>query len=126
MEELLRIRVHNFSCSSLAFSHDGKSILTGWNDGIIRAFTPLTGRLIYAIPNAHNKGVSALAVTHHGRILITGGCEGQVRLWEVTPTRQQLAGKLTEHKGPVSAIHINKTDDEAASASTDGMLLLFT
>lgn len=55
-----------------------------------RSFTPLTGRLIYAILNAHNKGVSALATTSHGRILISGGCEGQVRLWQVSPHRQEL------------------------------------
>ncbi|XP_019770665.2 cilia- and flagella-associated protein 52 [Dendroctonus ponderosae] len=90
MQELLRICVHNFTCSSVLFAHDGKSIITAWNDGVIRSFTPLTGRLIYAILNAHNKGVSALAITSHGRMLISGGCEGQVRLWNVSPYRQQL------------------------------------
>lgn len=115
----------NFICSSVVFSHDGKSILSAWNDGVIRSFTPLTGRLIFAIMNAHNKGVSALAVTHHGKTLISGGCEGQVRLWNITPTRQELMCTLKEHKGPVSAIHINLTDDEAASASTDGTCIIW-
>lgn len=107
------------------FSHDGKSILSAWNDGVIRSFTPLTGRLIFAIMNAHNKGVSALATTHHGKTLISGGCEGQVRLWDITPYRQELMCTLKEHKGPVSAIHINLTDDEAASASTDGTCIIW-
>lgn len=125
MEELLRIKVENFCCSSIAFAHDGKSILTGWNDGVIRSFTPLTGRLIYAILNVHNKGVSALATTSHGRMLISGGCEGQVRLWDVSPERQQLMCTLKEHKGPVSAIHVNSTDDGAVSASTDGTCIIW-
>ncbi|VEN44166.1 unnamed protein product [Callosobruchus maculatus] len=124
-QELLRIRVENFSCSSVVFARDGKSILTGWNDGVIRSFTPLTGRLIYAILNAHNKGVSALAITSHGRNLVTGGCEGQIRLWEVTPFRQTLVCTLKEHRGPVSAIDINKWDNEAASASTDGTCIIW-
>lgn len=55
-QELLRILVPNFIASAIVFSTDGKSIVTAWNDGVIRAFTPLTGKLIYAIPNAHNKG----------------------------------------------------------------------
>lgn len=55
-QELLRIMVHNFNCAAARFTHDGTSIVSVWNDGIIRAFTPITGRLIYAIPNAHNKG----------------------------------------------------------------------
>lgn len=117
MEEILRIRVPNFSCSSICFTHDGKSILTAWNDGIIRSFTPLTGRLIFAILNAHNKGVSALAVTHQGDTLISGGCEGQVRIWEVTKNWQKLKCTLTEHKAPVSAINITKSDEEAVSKS---------
>lgn len=48
--------VYNFKCVSLQFTNDGSSIVSAWNDGVIRAFTPITGRLIYAIPNAHNKG----------------------------------------------------------------------
>lgn len=99
--------------------------MTAWNDGIIRAFTPLTGRLIYTILNAHNKGVSALSITHDGSTLISGGCEGQVRLWNITPTYQEWICTLKEHKGPVSAIDINKTDDEAVSASTDGTCIIW-
>ncbi|XP_072398730.1 cilia- and flagella-associated protein 52 [Diabrotica undecimpunctata] len=125
MQELLRIRVQNFTCSSVVFSYDGKSILTGWSDGVIRSFTPLTGRLIYAILNAHNKGVSALTTTSHGKVLISGGCEGQVRLWDISPFKQQLICTLKEHKGPVSAIDVNKFDSEAASASTDGTVIIW-
>lgn len=98
MQELLRIRVKNFSCSNVVFAKDGKSILTSWNDGVIRAFTPLTGRLIYEIYNAHNKGVSALGMTKHGQLLVSGGCEGQVRLWKISPQSQSLECTLKEHK----------------------------
>lgn len=55
-QELLRIVVPNFSAATAIFSYDGQSIITAWNDGVIRAFTPLTGNLIYTISNAHNKG----------------------------------------------------------------------
>ena len=57
MQELLRIMVYNFSCSSIKFNNDGTSIISAWNDGVLRAFTPITGKLIWAIPNAHNKGI---------------------------------------------------------------------
>lgn len=59
-QELLRIMVPNFSAAAVLFSFDGKSIVSAWNDGVIRAFTPLTGKLIYAIPNAHNKGCNII------------------------------------------------------------------
>lgn len=56
LQELLRIMVYNFQCADIEFTNDGSSLVSVWNDGVIRAFTPITGRLIYAIPNAHNKG----------------------------------------------------------------------
>lgn len=49
--------VYNFVCADIVFSNDGTCIISAWNDGIIRSFTPIRGRLIYAIPNAHNKGI---------------------------------------------------------------------
>lgn len=39
-QELLRIDVPNLECNCIAFNFDGKSILSGWNDGKIRAFYP--------------------------------------------------------------------------------------
>ncbi|GLV43741.1 uncharacterized protein CBL_06935 [Carabus blaptoides fortunei] len=125
MEELLRIQVANFCCSSVVFAHNGKFILTGWNDGIIRTFTPLTGRLIYAITNAHNKGVSALALGNDDKMIVSGGCEGQVRVWQANRTHQILLCTLKEHHGPISAIHMNTFGDEAVTASTDGTCIIW-
>lgn len=116
--ELLRIIVPNFESKSVTFSRDGKSIVSAWNDGIIRAFTPLTGKLMYAIPNAHNKGCTAVALTSNGKTLVSGGVEGQVRVWKIEPEKQSLVGVLKEHFGPVSTIEINKYDSELISASS--------
>ncbi|XP_028157858.1 cilia- and flagella-associated protein 52 [Ostrinia furnacalis] len=124
-QELLRIVVPNFVCSSVLFSGDGKSIVSGWNDGNIRAFTPLTGRLVYCIYNTHNKGTSALDMTHDGRTLISGGCEGQVRVWDIRPECQSLKKVLKEHKSPVSAIQVSPNDTEAVSAGTDGSAIIW-
>jgi WD40 repeat protein len=39
-QELLRIEVPGLECFCVFFSNDGKSILSGWSDGKIRAFLP--------------------------------------------------------------------------------------
>lgn len=124
-QELLRIIVPNYTSKSVVFSFDGKSIVSAWNDGVIRAFTPLTGKLIYAIPNAHNKGVTAVALTKSGNVLISGGVEGQVRVWKIEPTKQSLMGVLKEHFGPISTIELNKFDTEVVSASSDGSCIIW-
>ncbi|KOB69311.1 Uncharacterized protein OBRU01_11549, partial [Operophtera brumata] len=124
-QELLRVSVPNFTCSAVLFSGDGKSIISAWSDGNVRAFTPLTGRLIYCIYNTHNKGTSALDCTSDGRTLISGGCEGQVRLWDIRPESQTLKKVLKEHKSPVSAIQVSPNDTEAVSAGTDGSCIIW-
>ncbi|XP_061393419.1 cilia- and flagella-associated protein 52 [Musca vetustissima] len=125
LQELLRIMVYNFQCADLAFTNDGSSLVSVWNDGVIRAFTPITGRLIYAIPNAHNKGCSALAISSSGRIIVTGGIEGQVRVWKIEPFRQSLVGVLKDHSGPITSLDFNNTDTEVISASCDGSCVIW-
>ncbi|XP_021919910.1 cilia- and flagella-associated protein 52 isoform X2 [Zootermopsis nevadensis] len=123
--ELLRITVPNFTCTCIQFACDGKSIVSGWNDGKIRAFTPQTGRLIYEIHNAHSKGVTAVAITTCGLQVVSGGGEGQVRVWKITPTYQKLQGILQEHKSSVSCIQISSSDTEAVSVSLDGSCVIW-
>lgn len=62
-QELLRIQVPNLECNAVGFMHDGKSIISGWSDGKIRAFLPQSGKLLYVINDAHHHGVTALAST---------------------------------------------------------------
>jgi cilia- and flagella-associated protein 52 len=62
-QELLRIQVPNVECHTVSFMHDGKSLVSGWSDGQIRAFLPQSGKLFYVINNAHMHGTTALATT---------------------------------------------------------------
>lgn len=65
MKEILRIEVANVECEQkdslnqeclcCAFMPDGKTIISGWTDGRIRAYAPQTGKLQYTIINAHAK-----------------------------------------------------------------------
>jgi WD40 repeat protein len=55
---------------------DGKSIISGWSDGKIRAFGPQSGKLLYTINDAHHKAVTALATTSDSKRVISGGEEG--------------------------------------------------
>jgi len=131
LQELLRITVRNFTCSGVLFSYDGSQIVTSWNDGTIRVFTPETGRLMYAISDCHNKGVTAIAMSKDGGKLLSGGGEGQVRVWRVQDrsyngaNRGALQAVLKEHKGPVSSIDVHQLGHEAITASADGTCVVW-
>lgn len=63
---------------------DGKSIITGWTDGKIRAFLPQSGKLFYVINDAHkNNEVTAITATVDCTKIISGDNDGEVRLWHI-------------------------------------------
>ncbi|XP_023314400.1 cilia- and flagella-associated protein 52-like [Trichogramma pretiosum] len=123
--ELLRISVPNFVCTSIFFSYDGRMLISAWNDGIIRAFTPQSGRLIFAILNAHFKAVSAITLSRDNKRIISGGCDGQVRIWEILPEKQRLVCVLKEHRGSVTSLRINQEGNQVISSSTDGTCIVW-
>lgn len=124
-QELLRIVVPNFSAAAVVFSQDGQSILTAWNDGVIRSFTPLTGKLKFAICNAHSNGCSALAISSCDRFLVSGGCEGQIRIWRINAVQQKLISVLKEHTAPIASLQFNRFDREIVSSSSDGTCIIW-
>ncbi|XP_072208330.1 cilia- and flagella-associated protein 52 [Excalfactoria chinensis] len=123
--ELLRIVIPNMTCYAIEFMRDGKSIISAWNDGKIRAFMPESGREMYVINNAHSMGVTAIAATNDCRRIISGGGKGQVRVWAIGEKTRKLEGVLKEHTSAVSCIKIKKNDKECVSASLDGTCIIW-
>eukprot|EP01135_Chromosphaera_perkinsii_P007615 Nk52_evm71s914 gene=Nk52_evmTU71s914 len=123
--EMLRITVPNLICHSVVFGYDGRSIITGWNDGKIRCYTPRSGKLIFTINDAHNKGVTAVTGTHDCKKVLSGGGDGQVRVWDVTPKSQKMKGAMKEHKSTVNSIMVKRDDSECVTASSDGSCIVW-
>nr|XP_047931972.1 cilia- and flagella-associated protein 52 isoform X2 [Anser cygnoides] len=123
--ELLRIVIPNMTCYAIEFMKDGKSIISAWNDGKIRAFMPETGRLMYVINNAHSLGVTAIAATNDCKRIVSGGGEGQVRVWAIGEKTRKLEAVLKEHISTVSCIKLKKNDQECVTASLDGTCIIW-
>lgn len=123
--ELLRITVPNMTCHGIDFMRDGKSIISAWDDGKIRAFAPESGRLMYTINSAHRIGVTAIATTSDCKRIISGGGEGEVRVWQIGGQTQKLEEALKEHKSSVSCIRVKKNNEECVTASTDGTCIIW-
>lgn len=124
-QELLRIQVPNLECHCICVSSDGRSIVSGWSDGKIRAFFPESGRLKYVITDAHRDGVTALAMTGDCSRIVSGGMDGQVRIWSVHEGHQDMEASMKEHRGPVNSIRITRDDSECVSASSDGSCIIW-
>ncbi|KAJ3614522.1 hypothetical protein NHX12_018094 [Muraenolepis orangiensis] len=124
--ELLRITVPNKTCNALDIMMDSHSILSAWNDGKIRVFSPESGRILQVIDNAHNMGVTAIAGTHDCKKILSGGGEGQVRVWVLLPGHgHRLLESMKEHKATVNDIQIKSNDRECVTASSDGTCIIW-
>ncbi|KAL4465728.1 hypothetical protein ABPG72_015129 [Tetrahymena utriculariae] len=124
-QELLRIQVPNLECYCVTFMNDGKSIISGWNDGKIRAFLPQSGKLLYVISDAHIHGVTALSTTSDCQRIVSGGSEGEVRVWVINKQTQVMKASMKEHRGRVWSIQVKKNNDQAVSASADGSCIIW-
>ena len=124
-KELLRIIVPNMTCNAVEFMRDGKTILSAWDDGKIRAYTPESGQMKYTIHDAHCKGVTALAATSNSKRIISGGGEGQVRVWDVIGKEYKMANAMKEHKGSVTSIKVRSKDSQCVTSSIDGTCIIW-
>ncbi|CBH17757.1 putative WD40 repeat protein [Trypanosoma equiperdum] len=133
--ELLRIEIAGLTCNCIQFSKDGSMIVSGWDDGKLRAFGPQSGKLIFAVNDAHKKeglksangvtGVTAVCTDNSSERIISGGADGLVRVWQVRETHCTLEASLSEHKGIVNAIAITRDNTQCVSASDDGSCIVW-
>ncbi|GAB5364326.1 hypothetical protein AAMO2058_000960000 [Amorphochlora amoebiformis] len=123
--ELLRIEVNGLICHCVVIAPDGKSIVTGWEDGKIRAFTPTSGKLMYAINHAHKDAVTALAITNDSKRIISGGTIGHVRIWGISKQTQTMIASMKQHKGAVNSIMVDDTDNHCVTAASDGSCIIW-
>jgi WD40 repeat protein len=123
--ELLRIQVPGPAVLCLALNGKGSLIVSGWDDGKVRAFSPESGKLLWTITDAHSGAVSAVAFTHKGDKLVTGGADGRVRTWALGARAQSMELSFKEHKKQVTSIKVSANDEEALSSSTDGSCVVW-
>ncbi|CDJ37466.1 WD domain, G-beta repeat-containing protein, putative [Eimeria tenella] len=123
--ELLRIQLPGVECLCTAFAPDGSSIITGWKDGRIRAFTPETGKLLFCIEQAHKDGVTAVAATRVGRRLASGGVSGQFRVWDIHSSSQEMLASRKEHRGKICCLRLRRNNIHALTAAEDGTIIVW-
>jgi len=124
-QELLRIQVPNMECHCIDFMRDGRSIVSGWSDGKIRAFLPQSGKLLYVINDAHQHGVTGLATSSDCGRIVSGGMEGEVRVWRIGRQTQSMDASMKEHRSRVWCIKLRMDDSQAVSASADGSCIVW-
>ena len=91
--ELKQVFSHGDSVVSVAFSPDGKTIVTGSGDKTARLWDAATGRSL-GLPMEHSDIVRCVAFSPDGKTILTGSADKSARLWDAAtgqPIGQPLA-----------------------------------
>jgi RNA polymerase sigma factor (sigma-70 family) len=106
---------HTYFVSSLAFTPDGKALLTGagYTDDIIRLWDPLTGKA-RGRWLGHGSGVTGLAVTPDGKLAVSSSQDRSARVWDVASGKD--VRRLGDGKEVVWALELSPDGKTVATA----------
>ena len=82
---VLKLIGHTRRVTSVAFSPDGKRLVSASEDGTLRVWSCETGQEVLSL-HGHNGAVNSVVFTPDGRKLISGGDDGTVRIWNGSGT----------------------------------------
>jgi WD40 repeat protein len=114
--ELLPQRGHTFPVSSVAYSPDGRFVVSGSADSSVKIWDLETGRELWTLPE-HEAAVKSVAYSPDGRHIVSGAADYSIKLWDVE-TGEEL-GSLTGHSNVVNSVAYSPNGKLVVSGSAD-------
>ena len=112
---------HGDKAYTVAFTPDGKQLITGHGDHSIRFWDVTSGNEVRRL-QGHTQFVRSLAIAPDGHILASASGDKTVRLWDAQ-TGKQLR-EFSDHTGWAFCVAISPDGKTLASGGNDGLLVL--
>ncbi|KZV59909.1 WD40 repeat-like protein [Peniophora sp. CONT] len=106
---------------SVAFSPDGKRIVSGSKDQTIRIWDTETGQTVASVIEGHGSYIRSVAFSPDGEHIISGSNDRTIRLWD-GQTGNTARKPFEGHDGYVNAVVYSSNGTHAVSGSEDGTL----
>ena len=121
--ELLRtLKGHKEMVRTLAFSPDGKTLVSGSDDDTLRAWDTDTGRVLRTF-SGHSNDVESVVISRDGKIIASGSKDSSVRLWDAETGR--FLPTLRGHYWEVKGVAISADGKRVASADKLGKIFIW-
>ncbi|KIJ97428.1 hypothetical protein K443DRAFT_105698 [Laccaria amethystina LaAM-08-1] len=114
----LRLADHNDCVTSVAFSPDGRHIISGSYDKTVRVWDVQTGQSIMDPLKGHDDCVTSVAFSPDGRHIASGSDDKTVRLWDAQ-TGQSIMDPLKGHSRYVTSVAFSFDGRNIVSGSYD-------
>ncbi|OJA12456.1 hypothetical protein AZE42_08054 [Rhizopogon vesiculosus] len=119
------LRGHTEGVLSVAVTQDGKHIVSGSGDKMIRIWDAATGRSLGNPLYGHTGDVRSVAILPNGTHIVSASCDGTMRewAWGEANTGELLGALIQEqHTDYVRSVAISPDGQRMASGSSDGTI----
>ena len=116
--------VHGGPVYSVAFSPDGKTVLTGSDDNTARLWDAETGQFLRVAPFQHALRIRAVAISPDGQTVITGSADHTARLWDAATGEPQ--GNPLTHDDQVLSVAFSHDGTIILTGSSDNTARLWS
>jgi WD40 repeat protein len=118
-KEARALKGHTSTVSSVAFSPDGKRIVTGSNDSSIKIWDAATGETIRSL-KGHTSAVLCVAFSKDGTRIASGSHDGKLMVWD-SATGEELAS-IKGHAKAIKGVAFSPEGKWIVSGSEDSTL----
>ena len=119
-KERLAFASHSQGVECVAFTPDGRTLLSGSQDHTVRFWSPATGQELRP-PLRQSYNVLAFAFTPDGKALFTGSSDKTIRLWDLGRSRVVRRWQGS-NESCVNALALSPDGRTLASGSWDGKM----
>jgi WD40 repeat protein/serine/threonine protein kinase len=106
----------------VAYSKDGRSVLIGCEDGVMRLYSRDTGQLLRDLPG-HEGFLFNVSISADGQKYASAGADQTVRIWDARSGRELLCYR--GHRDRVTTVAFAWDGHSVFSASADGALRIW-
>jgi len=113
---------HSSIVTSVAFSPDGKQIISGSNDNTVKLWDVATGRIIRTL-SGHTHYVFSVAFSPDGRQILSGSWDNTIKLWDTATGREIRT--FSGHTDGVRSVTFSPDGRQIISGSNDFTIKLW-